>query len=88
MTLDLTRQGSIRSGDACETDRVREVREPVRGRHKYISREEAHACQSARTCVGSLLCEDGVWWIAAGDWKIGVSAPISSFHSAWVYTRI
>ena len=67
MTLDLTRRGSVESGDGCETHRVREVREPVRGRHKYISREEAHACKSARA-FGGLLCEDGVWWIAAGDW--------------------
>jgi hypothetical protein len=48
VTLDLTR---LNLEDGCETDRVREVREPVRGRHKYISREEAHACKSARALV-------------------------------------
>ncbi|KAI0261705.1 hypothetical protein BGY98DRAFT_1113679 [Russula aff. rugulosa BPL654] len=52
VTLDLTRQGSIRSGDACETDRVREVREPVQGQHKYISRQgsirSGDACETDR----------------------------------------
>jgi hypothetical protein len=54
---DLTRQGSVGSGDGCETDRVREVREPLQGRHKYISREEEHAKALVRW---ALLCEDGV----------------------------
>ena len=48
VTLDLTRLdlevGAKQTGSG-------RFREPVRGRHKYISRGEAHACKSARALV-------------------------------------